>query len=108
MSAETTTNEERRAEYRLRPWERHMQTILSALVLGGIMWLANTTSETARQIAVMETRMSSLDEQYKDLKRTLELQEAKYASRFELVTLQKALESLQLHLDSIERQATRQ
>lgn len=89
-------------EDKSRPWERHMQTILTALVLAGVMWLAQTTSDTARQLAVMETRIGALNERLEDMRKALDGQDARYATRFELVTVQKTVEALGARVDSME------
>lgn len=98
----TDATAERREEYRARPWERHMQTVLTALVLAGVMWLAQTTNETAKQVAVMETRLGALNDRLEDMRKTLDGQDARYASRFELVTVQKSVETLTDRIEAME------
>ncbi len=36
-----------------KPWERHLQSILSALVLGGVLWLGASAIDNGKTIAVM-------------------------------------------------------
>ena len=65
-----TQSEERREYPGAKPWERHVQTILTALVFGGIMWLANTTNDNKYQIGIMIERVSGMTEKLDDLKLT--------------------------------------
>jgi len=60
--------EERRAYPPSKPWERHVQTILTALILTGIVWLGNTTNENKYQLGIMVERVSQITEKLIDLK----------------------------------------
>lgn len=57
-----------KAEQNAPTWERHIQSILTALVLAGVLWLANTANENAKQIGIMAVQMVSLNEKISDLK----------------------------------------
>ncbi len=63
--------DERREQPTAKPWERHLQSILTALVLAGILWLANTANENSRNIAILTVQVANMTEQIKEFKTSM-------------------------------------
>ena len=51
-----------------KPWERHLQSILTPLVLVGIIWLGATAVDNAKTIAVMANDIGNMKLQFTDFK----------------------------------------
>ena len=50
------------------PWERHLQSILTSLVLAGIIWLGSTANTNSKNLAVMAVQLENLEARLTDLK----------------------------------------
>jgi hypothetical protein len=52
----------------VRTWERHLQSVLTALVLAGILWLGNTANGNAQNIVRLVEQIKNLQERVSELK----------------------------------------
>jgi len=65
-------------------FEKHIQTLLQALICGGIIWLASTTNATQIKLAEVATKLDALQTQVVD-------------------TMQKRIDSLEVRVRELEK-----
>jgi hypothetical protein len=63
---------ENHAKERAAPMERHLQTVIGAVLIGLVFWVGSTLTTTQTQMAVLQSKLTSLAEEVAKMRHKVE------------------------------------
>lgn len=92
-------------------WERHGQSILAALILGGIMYIAGQTINANTQIEIINVKLSVMTDQLKESSKdrytALDAKQDFQVRDAQALRTDTTAKSLETKIDSMERRLDR-